>query len=113
MFEKEGVDGVRRLDFNVSGVPARPFLDQSYPSPFNASTTILYGLSEDTWVTLKVYDMLGREVTTLVNELQFAGYKSVSWNGRNNEGNLCSSGSYIYRITAGSYADIKTTVYVK
>ena len=58
LFEKEEEGGITRISPQSVGIPVRSFVDQSYPSPFNASTTILYGLSEDTWVTLKVFDLL-------------------------------------------------------
>ena len=71
---------------------------QNYPNPFNSVTTIRYDLSEDAQTVLIIYNSLGQEVRTLVNEYQVAGHKSVSWNGRNNSGKEVSSGTYIYRV---------------
>jgi Secretion system C-terminal sorting domain/PQQ-like domain len=70
-------------------------LHQNYPNPFNPSTTIKYQLSSSGIVTLKVYDILGREVTTLVNEFKSAGSYKINFNASN-----LSSGVYIYRVTA-------------
>ncbi len=96
-----------------SGIPERTFLDQAYPSPFNAATTILYGIAEDTWVTLTIYDLLGREIVKLVNEFQFAGYKTVAWNGRNGSGLVVASGPYLYRLDAGSFTENRSIVFLK
>jgi flagellar hook assembly protein FlgD len=63
-------------------------------------TRISYTLNRDTWVTLKVYDLLGREVATLVDELQRAGLKSVVWEGRRDNGISVASGVYVYRLSA-------------
>ena len=76
-------------------VPDVYSLEQNYPNPFNPNTTISFGLPEASNVTLSVYDALGREVETLVNEQLSAGFHGYVWNA----GNL-SSGIYIYRITA-------------
>ncbi len=93
---------------DLAGIPARFALDQNYPNPFNPSTLIRYQLSQSGWVTLKVYDMLGREVTTLVNEYQEAGYKSVTASM-----NALPSGMYVYRITSGSFTDMKKMILLK
>jgi len=73
------------------------FLSQNYPNPFNPSTTIQFGLPEASNVTLKIYDAIGREVSTLINDQLATGYHDYNWNA---EG--MSSGIYFYRITASS-----------
>jgi len=83
--------------------PETTELQSNYPNPFNPSTSIGYALSDDTWITLKVYNMLGEEIATLVNEYQIAGYKSVQWDGRNDRGEMVGSGIYVYRIIAGDF----------
>ena len=75
-------------------------LDQNYPNPFNPTTTIRYGLPMQAAVSLKIYDVLGREVMTLLEETQGAGVQSVVWNGWNSLGAQVSSGMYFYRLEA-------------
>jgi FlgD Ig-like domain len=75
-------------------------LSQNYPNPFNPSTTILYELPAKSNVTVKIYNILGQEVRTLVNQIQQAGQQAAIWDSRNNFGREVSSGVYFYRIEA-------------
>jgi len=84
-------------------VPVEFALEQNYPNPFNPTTTIGYALKERSMVVMKLYDVLGEEVRTLVNEEQGAGVREVVWDGRNNSGSLVSSGVYLYRLEAGRF----------
>jgi hypothetical protein len=81
---------------------------QNYPNPFNPSTTIKYDLPKDLRVTLKVFNVLGQEVATLVNEEQKAGYRSVEWNAAG-----VASGVYFYRLDAGSFTSVKKLLLLK
>ncbi len=81
---------------------------QNYPNPFNPTTTIQYAIPKAEHVTLKVYDEIGREVSTLVNENKEAGQYNVSFNGSN-----LASGIYYYRISAGSFNQIKKLMLLK
>jgi len=81
---------------------------QNYPNPFNPSTTISYNLVKSGIVTLKVFDLLGREVSTLVNEFQQSGLKEVSFNASN-----LSSGLYFYSISTPGFTDIKKMMLIK
>jgi len=83
-------------------------LQQNYPNPFNPATTIRYQLPQDGIVTLKIYDILGAEVATLVNEAKTAGRYEVNFNAAN-----LSSGVYVYRITSGSFTASKKLVLLK
>jgi hypothetical protein len=83
-------------------------LFQSYPNPFNPSTTIKFSLPVDRFVSLKVYDMLGREVATLMSEEVHAGTYQREW-----DATRFASGVYYYRIAAGEYLDTKKTVLIK
>ncbi len=88
-------------------------LEQNYPNPFNPSTTISYELPKQTVVKIKVYDILGNEVTTLVdNKKQAAGYHSIQFNADNNDMHL-SSGVYLYRLETENFASVKKMLLLK
>jgi carboxyl-terminal processing protease len=88
--------------------PAKFSLSQNYPNPFNPSTVISYQLPVYSHVTLKVFDLLGREVATLVNEEKRAGSYEVTFNGKN-----LSSGVYFYRLQAGEFVQTKKLILQK
>ncbi|MCL4512257.1 MAG: T9SS type A sorting domain-containing protein [Bacteroidetes bacterium] len=92
----------------VAGKPTDFQLDQNYPNPFNPTTVISYQLSAVSNVTLRVYNVLGQEVTTLVNERQNPGSYTVTFNASN-----LPSGVYFYRLRAGSYVSVKKLVVLK
>ncbi len=99
---------------NITGVeneltyPTEFILYQNYPNPFNPTTSIGYQLSAFSQVTLKVYDILGKEVTTLVNKEKQAGSYEVKWNAAN-----LPSGVYFYQLKAGSFLSTKKMVFMK
>jgi hypothetical protein len=103
----DGIQMTKQFIFIYTG-PKEFKLEQNYPNPFNPTTTIQYQLPQVVKVTLKVYDILGSEVATLVNENQEAGYKEVQFSGNN-----IASGMYVYRITAGNYISTKKMMLVK
>ena len=86
----------------AEGTPIATTLLGNYPNPFNPTTAIRYQISATSWVVLRVYNTLGEEVATLVNEYQLAGIKSEVWDGRNNAGSQVASGIYVYRLTANN-----------
>ena len=88
-------------------------LYNAYPNPFNPATTIPYELLINGYVNITIYDMLGREVKTLVNQAQDAGYQSVVWNATNDYGKPVSAGIYLYQIQAGEYITTKKMVLLK
>ncbi|RMG40242.1 MAG: T9SS C-terminal target domain-containing protein [Methanobacteriota archaeon] len=77
-------------------------LDQNYPNPFNPVTNIQFSVISKQFVVLKVFDLLGREVKTLMEKNLSAGEYKVQWDGRNDAGILVASGMYLYRLTAGT-----------
>ena len=89
-------------------VPYKFELAQNYPNPFNPSTTIKFSIPSESHVILKIYDMLGREVRTLLNEEKAPGNYSVNFIA----GNL-PSGVYLYKLTAGNYTDVKKLILIK
>ena len=85
-----------------NGLPAEFALYQNYPNPFNPTTAIRYDLSNSSTVSLKIFNVLGQEVRTLVNEKQSAGFKTVAWDARDNFGNPLASGIYVYKLEASA-----------
>ena len=109
------IDAVTGIDDNNKSntIPAQFELSQNYPNPFNPSTVIKFSLPEASLVSLNIYNILGQEVMTLLNENKNAGTYSVQWNGENNFGNKVSSGAYIYRIIAGNNVVTKKMILMK
>jgi len=111
---------MKQIDFNGSfeylilenpvtvGAPDKFTLLQNYPNPFNPATTIVYGIPKDGHVSLKLYDMNGREIRTLVNEPKSSGYYSITFS----IGDL-SSGIYFYKLESGNYIAAKKLVLIK
>jgi len=98
-------EGVKTLD---NGIPASYSLSQNYPNPFNPTTNIKYSITKESQVTLKVYDVLGREVENLVNQKQTAGSYEVNFNA-----SKLASGVYIYRLTAGNFVQSMKMMVIK
>jgi len=107
-----------RVGSQVLGIDDEPIptvfaLHQNYPNPFNPVTTLRYDLPENGIVTIIIYDMLGRQVKTLINQTQDAGFKSVVWNATNDYGKPVSAGIYLYQIQAGENISTKKMVLLK
>jgi len=92
----------------ISPILSEYTLFQNFPNPFNPSTTIKYQLSQTSYVTLQVYDILGRVVTTLVHETKQAGFYSMEFNAAS-----LSSGIYFYKLTAGTFTQTRYMMLVK
>jgi len=88
-------------------------LHPAYPNPFNSTTKITYDIPTSEKVTLKIYNITGQEIITLVDELQPTGNKSVLWNGSDNRGQIVGSGVYIYVIRARDQIQGREMVYLK
>lgn len=95
-------------NFNASRIPEEFSLSQNYPNPFNPSTVISYGLPVDANINISIYNLLGKKVSTLVNEFQPAGSYNVTFNAAN-----LPSGTYIYTINAGTYVSSRKMVLMK
>ncbi len=87
----------------VNQVPSQFVLEQNYPNPFNPTTTIRYGLPAQGHVRLRVFDIVGREVATLVNGEQPPGVYRIEWDGRNQFGDPVATGVYFYRLESGDF----------
>ena len=94
-------------------IPDEFAIHQNYPNPFNPVTTLRYDLPEQGHVRITIYDMLGRDVKTLINGYQDPGYKSINWDATNDYGKPVSAGMYLYQIQAGEYMQTKKMVYLK
>jgi PKD repeat protein len=95
------------IEIEVSG-PKDFVLEQNYPNPFNPTTKIRYQIPEESKVVIKIYDILGAEVMTLLNDLQEAGTYEVELNAQN-----LSSGTYFYRIVAGEFVETKKMILLR
>jgi len=93
---------------NEKNVPEKFYLSQNYPNPFNPKTIIHYQLPINNYVKLTIFDALGREIGTLVNEKQSAGSYNVEWDGTN-----YSSGLYFYKIECDGFTDVKKMILIK
>ena len=89
-------------------IPSYFVLSQNFPNPFNPMTTISYRLPVNSKVTLKVYDMLGREIQAIVNEQKGAGYYTATF-----DGSRLASGAYFYKLQAGSFSQTKKLMLLK
>jgi photosystem II stability/assembly factor-like uncharacterized protein len=91
-----------------NNLPSSFYLSQNYPNPFNPSTNIKYQIKENAIVTLRIYDILGKEIETLVNQKQSPGTYEVNWDGSN-----YPSGVYFYKLTAGDFTETKKMILLK
>ena len=96
-----------------SVLPHSYALHQNFPNPFNPVTSLRYDLPEQSFVTLTIYDLIGREITQLVNTTQEAGFRSVQWDATDSFGKPVSAGIYLYKITTGEFVQSKKMVLVK
>jgi hypothetical protein len=101
------------LIYSTTPLPYDYVLWQNYPNPFNPSTSVKFQVPKTSAVTITVYDMLGQEVRTLFAGEVLRGNYTVTWDGMNNSGVKMSSGSYVYRMTAGEFVQSKKMVLVK
>ncbi|MFH1853586.1 MAG: T9SS type A sorting domain-containing protein [Candidatus Neomarinimicrobiota bacterium] len=95
------------------GLPRKFALHHNYPNPFNPVTSIRYDLPAQAFVRIRVFDLLGKEIATLVNGTQEAGYQSVRWNATDRFGQPVSAGVYLYQIQAGEFSQTYKMVLLK
>ena len=101
------------LSNDNANVAERFMLHQNFPNPFNPITTLRYDLPKDSFVIIRVFDMSGNEVKTLVNETKGAGFNSVQWNAINNQGEPISAGVYLYSIEADDFIQTRKMILLK
>ena len=100
----------------ITPVPTEYALGQNYPNPFNPETDIRYQIADGRYpvhTTLKIFNVLGQEMKTLVNEAQEAGMYIVTWDGRDDSGREVGSGVYFYRLIVGDFTATKRMVLMK
>ncbi len=93
--------------------PTHFALYQNYPNPFNPKTTLHYDLPENLHVSLKIFDITGRHIRTLMETDQHAGYKKVDWDGKDDTGKPVSAGVYLYSVEMGGFSSTKKMVLLK
>jgi|GEM_PF-752515 len=97
----------------LANLPGSFALHPAYPNPFNPSTNLQYDLPEQAQITLTIYNLMGREITQLVNTTQEAGYRSVQWDATDFFGKPVSAGVYLYQIRAGEFVQTRKMVLLK
>ena len=102
------IDILPSVNEQFSGIPENYTLIQNYPNPFNPLTKIYYGVPQKSYVELKVFDLIGNEIKSLVSEEKIAGYHSVSFDASN-----YNSGVYFYQLQAGPFVETKKMVLMK
>jgi len=113
-YDKDGLLlGQGTVPFGVTPIPDAFALSYNYPNPFNPITTIEYDLPKDALVKLVIYDMLGREIVSLVNENLPAGYHSITWDAKDRFGNLVSAGIYFYQFQTRDFVKTRKMVLLK
>jgi hypothetical protein len=105
---------ITEIKYKSQNIPYNYLLSQNYPNPFNPSTNIRYEIPKNGFVKLVVFDILGREIQTLVNEKQNAGSYEVTFNARQpGLGSNLSSGIYFYKLQSGNYTETKRMLLIK
>ena len=103
--ERKKIHWMNRIEEDEQG-----FLDLY---PFNPTTTIQFQIPEASFVTMQIYNITGALVKTMVSENLSTGFYNFVWDGKNNSGQIVSSGIYIYRIQTGDFTDIKRMTFIK
>jgi len=112
-YNVNGQEVLGRKEISVAPIPDEFALFQNYPNPFNPVTTIEYAIPEAVNVNIVIYDIMGRQVKTLLNELQEPGYRSIKWSSTNDAGELVATGVYFYMISAGQHHSVKKMLLIK
>ncbi len=108
-----GLQGTSNIIGNNNPIPNEISITQNYPNPFNPTTTIEYQIQKDDFVTIKIFDSIGRLVKYLVNEEKQSGEYSVIFDGKNDAGQKISSGVYFYQLQVGDFISNKKMILLK
>ena len=110
----QNITSVEKGSYVEIGIPENFSLSRNYPNPFNASTSFRYQLSNPCKVVIKIYDIAGQEIKTLISKYHHSpGLYTIRWDGRNNAAKVVSSGLYFYRITAGKFTRTRKMIVIK
>ena len=101
------------MGIDLTSIPDAYSLQQNYPNPFNPTTQIRYGLKESAYVSINIYNLMGKHVRSYVNTVQDAGYNTILWNATDASGQPVPAGMYIYSITAGDFRETKKMILLK
>lgn len=115
LFAQRMNDGtvINAVKDDIASLPTEFRLEQNYPNPFNPATRICYSLAHAGHVKLSVYDILGRQVCALQNQLMAAGSHYIVWNGDTSSGDPVASGVYFYRLETDHHSEIRKMVLLK
>jgi len=94
-------------------IPARFEASQNYPNPFNSATVIKYALPQDCHVEIKIFNVLGQKVKTLLSEYQTSGQRKVTWSGKDDHGKEVASGIYFYKLKAVDFSQVRKMILLK
>ncbi len=108
----KGIDSVTSVGM-INNFPESPALLQNFPNPFNSSTNISFSLEKNRFVKIKIYNILGKEVTKIIRQIFNAGTHTVSWDGTNYNGESLPSGIYFYRLEAEDYFETKKMIILR
>ena len=97
----------------TASIPDAYSLQQNYPNPFNPTTKIRYGLKENTYVSINIYNLMGKHIRSYINTVQDAGYQTILWNATDASGQPVPAGMYIYSITAGDFRQTRKMILLK
>jgi hypothetical protein len=98
---------------SAGNIPDSYMLHQNYPNPFNPMTQIRYDLQENTYVSINIYNVMGKHIKSLINMNQDAGYQSIHWNATDASSQPVPAGLYLYTIQAGEFRQTKKMVLLK
>jgi flagellar hook assembly protein FlgD len=96
-----------------NGIPTAFGISQNYPNPFNPSTELDYAVKEASFVSIKVFNLLGQEVRTLVSEHKDRGIHKAAWDGKDDAGREVPSGMYLYTMVAGDFSQSQKMMLLK
>ena len=98
---------------DIQSLPIGFALKQNYPNPFNPSTTIPFQITDNAQVTLTIFDLLGEEVSTLIDDRLTSGFYEAPWDGRSSNGSVMSAGIYLYELKCNGLRDTGKMILLK